>query len=218
MRFDAIIFDCDGVLIDSEVAVNRAIAETLTALGLPTTLDQAIADFTGHSSEETDRLIAARWGRPIPDRFRTMVRDAVMGGHDAIPMVHGADVFIAALPPSPRAVASSSSTQWIKGHLDRLGLAPYFNGHLYSGREHVSRTKPAPDIYLHAAAAIGADPGKTVVIEDSPTGVIAAVAAGMTVIGLCAGRHCRPGLDARLREAGAHHVAASYAEVSAFLA
>lgn len=217
MRFEAIIFDCDGVIVDSEVAVNRAIAEALTQLGLPTTLEQAIADFTGHSTEETDSMIEARWGRPLPDAFRTLVRDAVIGGYDAIPAVPGVCVFVAALPPVPRAVASSSSTRWIAGHLERLGLAPHFNGHIYSGREHVARTKPAPDIYLHAAAAIGADATSTVVIEDSPIGVRAAVSAGMTVIGLCAGGHCRPGLDARLREAGAHHVAASYTEVAALI-
>lgn len=218
MKFAAIIFDCDGVIVDSEIAVNRAIAETLTTLGLPTTLDQAIDDFTGHSTEETDRMIAARWGRPLPDAFRTMVRDSVIAGYDAIPAVAGAAAFIGAMAPVPRAVASSSSLRWIAGHIDRLGLAPHFNGHLYSGREHVARTKPAPDIYLYAARAIGAEPARTVVIEDSPTGVRAATSAGMTVIGLCAGRHCRPGLETRLGEAGAHHVAQSYDEVTALIA
>lgn len=218
MKFDAIIFDCDGVLIDSELVTNRAIAETLSTLGLPTTLDQAIADYAGVSTEDTDRLIEARWGRPIPGKFRTVLRDAIIAANDTIPAIRGVDGFVAALPPVPRAVASSSSTRWIAGHLERLGLAPHFGGHLYSGPEHVTRTKPAPDIYLHAAAAIGADPAATVVIEDSPTGVRAAVAAGMTVIGLCAGGHCRPDHDIRLRTAGAHHVAVSYDEVSALVA
>ncbi|MCJ8159609.1 HAD family phosphatase [Sphingomonas sp. LaA6.9] len=217
MKYEAIIFDCDGVLIDSEVVVNRALAEALTALGLPTTLDQAIADFTGRSTEETDRMIATRLGRPLPDAFRAMVRDAVTGNPDAITAVAGATDFMGALRPGPRAVASSSSLNWIASHLERLGLARHFDGHLYSGREHVTRTKPAPDIYLHAASAIGANPAQTLVIEDSPTGVQAAIAAGMTVVGLCAGGHCRPGLGDRLRDAGAHHVVANYSEVSALL-
>lgn len=217
MKFEAIIFDFDGVIVDSEVVVNRALAETLTAYGLPTTLEEAIDGFTGHSTEATNRAIEARWGRPIPDDFRTRVGEAVWRAEAELVAVAGASDFIAALPPVPRAVASSSSMRWITGHLDRLGLAPHFNGHVYSGREHVARTKPAPDIYLHAARAIMADPARTIVLEDSPTGVCAAVAAGMTVIGLTAGKHCRPGLETRLREAGAHHVVARYEDVPRLL-
>jgi HAD superfamily hydrolase (TIGR01509 family) len=125
--------------------------------------------------------------------------------------------FLAALPPMPKAVASSSPTHWLRGSLERFGLAQYFGDRLFSAAEHVSRGKPHPDIYLHAALEIGVEPAGILVLEDTAPGVAAARAAGMTVVGLCAGRHCGPGYGDRLRSAGASPVVGTYAEVLEFL-
>jgi beta-phosphoglucomutase-like phosphatase (HAD superfamily) len=123
------------------------------------------------------------------------------------------EAFLEALPPIPKAVASSSPAQWLRGSLERFGLAHHFGDRLFSAAEHVERGKPHPDIYLHAARALGVRPTEALVLEDTPTGVKAARAAGMTVVGLCAGLHCGPGHGERLLGAGADHIAAGYAEV-----
>lgn len=127
------------------------------------------------------------------------------------------EAFLEALPPVPKAVASSSPTRWLRSALQRFGLAHHFGERLFSAAEHVGRGKPHPDIYLHAARELGVDPGQVLVLEDTAPGVVAARAAGMTVVGLCAGLHCGPGYGDRLRSAGAATVAASYAEVLDFI-
>jgi beta-phosphoglucomutase-like phosphatase (HAD superfamily) len=114
----------------------------------------------------------------------------------------------------PKAVASSSTTRWVRTHLDHLGLRDRFEPHIYSGREHVERGKPAPDLYLHAAAELGVDIGRTVILEDSRVGAKGAVASGGTVIGLAAGRHCFDGHEAMLRAEGVGEVAHSFDEVA----
>ena len=114
----------------------------------------------------------------------------------------------------PHCIASSSEPPWIEAGLGQFDLIGTFNGAIYSAAVHVSRGKPHPDIYLHAAAAMGARPDKALVIEDTVTGVRAGVAAGTTVIGLCAGGHIRPGHAKRLLDAGAHHIVDTYAEVA----
>ena len=120
----------------------------------------------------------------------------------------GAVDFVRSLPPRlPRAVASSSTTRWIRGHLDHLGLDDAFGDHIYSGREHVERGKPAPDLYLYAADRLGVDIARVVILEDSAVGVTGALASGATVIGLAAGQHCLDGHEATLRGLGVEHVA-----------
>jgi HAD superfamily hydrolase (TIGR01509 family) len=156
---------------------------------------------------------------PLPEGFHSARAEedarALAGGLEA---VAGAIAFIRALPPDlPRAIASSSSTQWITRHLDHLGLREYFEGRIFSGREHVARGKPAPDLYLHAAQAIGADIAKSVIIEDSPVGVAGALASGATVIGLSAGRHCTPDHSERLKALGVERLASSFEEVAALI-
>jgi beta-phosphoglucomutase-like phosphatase (HAD superfamily) len=114
----------------------------------------------------------------------------------------------------PKAVASSSSTRWVRTHLSHLGLADEFEQHIYSGREHVERGKPAPDVYLHAARELGVDIANTVIIEDSKVGATGALASGATVIGLAAGRHCFDGHADMLRKSGVEHVAQSFDDVA----
>lgn len=220
MRPDALIFDFDGVLLESEAAGNRQIAETLTALGHPTTLADTQRRFVGLSGADF-RTALERWiGGPIPAAFHTTraehARAALADGLDA---VAGAVAFVRALPAElPRAVASSSTTGWIAAHLDHLGLADAFGPHIYSGAEHVERGKPAPDLYRHAAQALGVPIGRCAILEDSEVGVTGAVASGARVIGVTAGLHCPAGHGDTLRRLGVKEVAASFAEVAALLA
>jgi HAD superfamily hydrolase (TIGR01509 family) len=220
MRFDALIFDFDGVLLESEWAGNAQIADWLTAVGHPTSVEQAMDEFMGLSGSE---FIAAieRWiGRPVPEDFHAArAEEDARALAEGIEEVAGAVQFIRALPPGlPKAVASSSSSHWVRSHLANLGLDGEFGEMIFSGREHVARGKPAPDLYLHAAAALGVPIARAAIIEDSPVGVEGAVASGAEVIGLVAGRHCLPGHAERLRALGVHHIARNFDEVAAILA
>ena len=216
----AIIFDFDGVLIESEHVSAEQISATLTRLGHPTSVDQALDAFTGLGGQDFLDAVAAHTGAGIPDGFVAARRaeDArVMA--EGVAEVTGAAAFVRSLPVDlPIAIASSSTTDWLRAHLDHLGLRARFEPHIYSGREHVSRGKPAPDIYLHAAAQLGVPIAECVILEDSVVGVIGALASGAQVIGFAAGRHCRHGHAERLRERGVHDVAHSFAEVAALLA
>lgn len=220
MRFDGIIFDFDGVLLESEYAGNRQIAECLSRIGHPTSTEQSMEQFMGLAGHDFLAAIERWIGRPIPDDFHSARaeedRRALSEGVEA---VAGAIKFVQSLPSGlPRAVASSSSVEWIERHLDHLGLRDCFGGNVFSGREHVARGKPAPDIYLHAAKAIGVDIKRTVIIEDSPVGVTGAVASGAEVIGLCAGKHCGIGHADRLKRLGVHHIAHDFEDVAALVA
>lgn len=216
MRYDAILLDFDGVLLESEYAGNAHVADYLTALGHPTTPEDSMANFMGLSG---DRFVAAVEGwinRALPEDFfeqrRVEDRRVLREGLDA---VAGAIRFVRALPADlPRAVASSSNTRWIATHLDHLGLRDAFGDHLYSGHEHVENGKPAPDLYLLAADRLGVAIERTVIIEDSPVGVRGAVASGADVIGLCAGLHCGKDHGERLRALGVNHVAPDFATVA----
>jgi beta-phosphoglucomutase-like phosphatase (HAD superfamily) len=208
------------VLLESEYEGNRHLAEYLTRVGHPIGVAQAMDEFMGLGG--SDFLLAIeRWiGRTIPDDFHAAraVEDARVLAQ-GLEAVAGAVAFIEMLPPAlPRAIASSSSTDWITRHLDHLGLGEQFGSNIFSGREHVVRGKPAPDIYLHAAAAMSVPIQRVVIIEDSPVGVTGAVASGAEVIGLCAGRHCGIGHADRLKALGAHHIARGFDEVAALVA
>lgn len=220
IRADAIIFDFDGVLLESEYYGNRLLAELLTELGHPTSVEQALKQFVGLSGPQFLAAIEAHIGGPLPDAFADRRKaQSVDALRDGVAAVAGAHSFIGDLPPGfPKAVASSSSLRWLRGHLAHLGLAETFGEHVYSGREHVSRGKPAPDLYLHAAGQLGVDIARCVVLEDSEIGVIGAVASGATVIGFSAGTHCFDGHDDWLRRLGAEHVADSFDEVRRLLA
>ena len=220
MRFGGIIFDFDGVLIDSEYVGNRHVAEFLTAAGYPTTTEQAMARFMGLSGANFIEAIERWIGGPIPDSFASARADEdARILRDGIDEVAGAVDFVNGLPRDlPRAIASSSSTRWIERHLHHIGLRSAFGDHLYSGKEHVARGKPAPDLYLHAAAAIGVAITDCAIIEDSPVGATGAIASGAFVIGLCAGNHCGPDHEAVLRELGVSAIARSFAEVARLLA
>ena len=216
MRFDAIIFDFDGVLLESEFEGNQMLAELLTSMGHPTSVAEAIEHFTGLAGQDFVRKVEGRIGRELPPEFHEATRaerDRTL--REGIAAVAGAVEFVRALPPGlPKAVASSSSTRWVRTHLAHLGLEGAFEPHIYSGREHVERGKPAPDLYLHAARELGVDIARTVIIEDSKVGATGALASGATVIGLAAGRHCFDGHAEMLRRAGVTQVAHGFDEVA----
>ena len=220
IRFAALLFDFDGVLIESEYIGNKHIADFLTSIGHPTTPEESMANFMGYAGKDFLDRVEAWIGRALPEDFfaaREAEDARVMA--EGIGEVAGAIAFVRSLPTDlPKAVVSSSSTRWISRHLEHIGLSGIFGDHLYSGREHVERGKPAPDLYLYAADKLGVAIGDCAVIEDSPVGATGAVASGGHVIGLCAGSHCAPDHADRLRAIGVAAVASSFDDVASLLA
>jgi HAD superfamily hydrolase (TIGR01509 family) len=219
IRFGALIFDFDGVLIESEYVGNKQIADYLTSIGHPTSVEESMNNFMGLAGDDFLGAIERWIGRALPQDFHAArAEEDARAIAEGVGAVAGAVAFIESLPPElPRAIASSSSTRWIEAHLDHLELRRHFDGRIFSGREHVKRGKPSPDIYLLAAASLGIPIERVAIIEDSPVGVTGAVASGAFVIGLAAGRHCFEGHGDRLRSLGAHVVAHSFQEVAAAL-
>jgi HAD superfamily hydrolase (TIGR01509 family) len=207
------------VLLESEYAGNAQIARYLTGIGHPTTPEEAMTHFMGLGGRAFLEAIERWIGRPLPDDFHSArAEEDLRALAEGLAAVSGAVDFVESLPPElPRAIASSSTTDWIVRHLDHLGLRRHFEGRIFSGREHVPRGKPAPDLYLHAAKAIGIDIARTVIVEDSPVGATGALASGATVIGLCAGSHCLPGHAERLRALGVRHIASDFDELERLL-
>ena len=212
----ALIFDFDGVIADSEAIANTVLAETVSDLGHPTTMDQSLTRYAGKRwadvMAEIEKVTGKKLHAGFPEdlklatleRFRTDLRE-----------VSGAKAFIKRFSHLPRCIASSSSIDRLELCLSLLALEREFGSHVYSG-DMVARGKPDPDIFLFAADKLGVDPSDCLVIEDSAGGVRGAVAAGMTAIGLCAASHIRDGHGLKLREAGAVHLADSWAEVEDF--
>jgi HAD superfamily hydrolase (TIGR01509 family) len=217
---EALIFDFDGVLLESEWAGNAQIADYLTGIGHPTSVEEAMHNFMGLAGANFFAAVERWIGRPLPDDFHeARAAEDARALAEGLEEVAGAVAFIKSLPAElPRAICSSSSTAWITSHLAHLGLEDAFGDMIFSGREHVARGKPAPDLYLHAADALGVPIGRVAIIEDSPVGVEGAVASGAEVIGLVAGRHCLPGHAERLRALGVHHIARDFDEVADLLA
>lgn len=219
MKFAAILFDFDGVLIESEYAGNRQIAEWLTANGHPTTVEQAMENFMGLAGRDFLAAIERWIDRPLPEAFHSARKEEdARALAEGVGAVTGATAFVRGLPETlPKAVVSSSSTEWIRGHLAHIGLEGAFGDHIYSGREHVARGKPAPDLYLHAADRLGVPIERCAILEDSRVGATGAVASGGHVIGFVAGSHCGDGHADRLRTLGVHAIARSFDEVAALL-
>lgn len=216
MSYDLIIFDYDGVVADSEVLNSTVMAEQLTAIGLPTTLDDVLAAYTGKRWRDNRPVVEAALGRACPDDFHTtwFATCRQRAPHQLQPVPGMID--FARARPEARCIASSSGPDWIGVGLDLFGLTDHFDGSVFTGLV-VERGKPHPDIFLHAADRMGVDPSRVLVIEDSEAGVTAGVAAGMTVVGLLAGGHVREGHAERLLARGAHHIADSYDGVARFM-
>ena len=197
-----IIFDCDGVLVDSEVISCRAHAETLTRHGYPITSDQVLKRFLGVSDREARQTIENEMGRKLPEDFEAQMKQAALQRYasdlGAIAYVGEAIAAIAL----PKCVASSGTPEKIRHGLTCAGLYDKLAPHIFSAVQ-VARGKPAPDLFLFAAEQMKAEPSQCIVIEDSVPGVTGARAAGMTVLGFHGGSHCLPGHAELLRAAGA---------------
>ena len=198
-RFGLVIFDCDGVLVDSELITNRVFAQMLNEVGIAMSLEEMFERFVGRSMPQCLAIVTELLGRPVPDefvqQFRKRAAAALQSELKAVPDI---GTVLAAMCV-PFCVASSGTHEKMQTTLGITGLLPQFRGKMYSVTE-VARSKPFPDVFLYAASQQGVVPSACAVIEDTPTGVTAGVAAGMTVFGYCAltPRH-------RLIEAGAHH-------------
>jgi HAD superfamily hydrolase (TIGR01509 family) len=210
-RFELVIFDCDGVLVDSELITNRVFAGVLGELGLPVTLEFVFEHFVGRSMQQCWEQVGGMLGKEVPAHWRCEFQLRATAALEAeVQAVHGIEAVLDALDV-PYCVASSGSHAKMHTTLGATGLLPRFSGRIFSAAD-VARGKPAPDIFLHAASRSGVQPRDCAVIEDSPAGVTAGVAAGMTVFGYCA---CTP--EHRLLAAGAHYTFNSMAKLPALL-
>ena len=208
-----VLFDCDGVLIDSEAIACRVELEILGEIGHPITLEAFQRRFVGTSRRFRLDALAEDWCRPLPvdyaDRVRNRLDDVF---RDELRAIDGM-IDLVRRWQGRCAVASSSSLRRLGLTLGLTGYAPLLVDRIFSA-EQVSRGKPAPDLFLFAAASLGVAPERCLVVEDSGFGVAAARAAGMDVIGFTAGAHCGPEHGVRLREAGARRIAASAAALA----
>jgi HAD superfamily hydrolase (TIGR01509 family) len=183
--WDLVIFDNDGVLVDSEHIANDVLATLLTELGYPTTPSESVDRYLGGSIGRVRVVIEAASGERLPDDFERRYEDEVLSRFERdLSAVAGVKEALDAITV-PVCVASSGSHERIRFSLTRARLIDRFAGHLFSSSD-VAHGKPAPDLFLHAAAAMGVAPARVAVIEDSPLGVEAANAAGMTVFGYSA--------------------------------
>ena len=188
-----VIFDCDGVLIDSEVISARQLIEELKAYGVEMDMAFVSRHFLGRSYPVVLKEVRERWGVALPDRFEADYRARLLAAFEReLQVMPGAAAAIRALR-RPYCLATSSSPERLRRSLEITGLADLFVGRTFTASE-VRRGKPAPDLFLHAAAAMGADPAACVVIEDSLNGVRAGLAAGMQVWRFTGGSHLK-GLD-----------------------
>ena len=212
-KFDLIIFDCDGVLVDSERVANEVFAEVLEDVcGLKFTLEQMFDTFVGHSKAHCLQKIETMLGHPPPDELaRRYQQDIDKALASSVEAIAGIESLLEQLQ-LPYCVASSGSHSKMEMTLGRTGLKRFFTGNIFSTSD-VLHGKPHPDIYLHAARHMGEfDPSCCLVVEDSPVGVTGAVAAGMTVFGYA---ELMPAQ--KLKTAGAHQVFTRMSELPALL-
>jgi len=212
-----VIFDCDGVLVDSETISCRVEMDMLGAIGHPIAYDEFCRRAIGRSRKDTNAMLDSLWDRKLPGDWGERVRAATIAIFETeLRPVSGIGEILAGLGPIKRCVASSSHPSRIARSLALTGLADYFGPYVFSASE-VKNGKPAPDLFLYAAERMGVEPQRCLVIEDSLPGIIAARAAGMTAIGLTAAGHCKPGHDDVLRTAGADAIAADTAALAALI-
>ncbi|MET7656729.1 HAD family hydrolase [Streptomyces sp. NPDC005486] len=189
MRYDLVIFDNDGVLVDSEPISNRLLAAYLTEIGHPTSYEDSIRDYMGSAMHRIHDLVQERTGQRLPAEFDdTFHRRVFAAFEQELEPVAGAVDVLAKLAADgvPYCVASSGSHERIRVGHRKTGLDRWFEEARIFSSQDVGKGKPAPDLFLHAARRMGVAPERCVVVEDSPLGVRAAVAAGMDVYGFTA--------------------------------
>ncbi|GAX52591.1 HAD family hydrolase [Streptomyces olivochromogenes] len=189
MRYDLVIFDNDGVLVDSEPISNTILAAYLTELGHPTSYEESIRDYMGSAMHRIHELVQERSGQRLPEDFDDVFHGRVFAAFEReLQPVPGAVQLLEKLAADevPYCVASSGSHERIRVGHRKTGIDRWFGeGRVFSSQD-VGRGKPAPDLFLHAAERMGVAPERCVVVEDSPLGVRAANAAGMDVYGFTA--------------------------------
>ncbi len=211
-----IIFDFDGVIVDSEILAT--FRESLTSFGFPTTEEEEIAHYRGLRLKDCIVVAERIHKRKMPGDFVAAyrARSFELLRKELKPVVGAVD-FIRSLGDRPIAIASSSGHPRLELCLALVGLTEHFAGRVCSAAE-MERGKPFPDVFLHAAKTLSADPRSCIVVEDGTHGITAAIAAGMTPLGLTAGSHCKPDHAERLSAAGAATVAATYEELAKIIA
>ena len=201
-----VIFDCDGVLVDSEAITARVELLALNNRGCLLSREEYLERALGLSDEDLIwNTIAAEWDVKLPEDFGNSLRaiaDAALA-EELLP-INGVKEMLNVLPYE-KCVASSATPERLAHTLSLTGLDGIFKGKCFSGTL-VSRGKPAPDVFLLAAERMGFDPRDCIVVEDSLNGVRAAVSAGMNVLGFIGGSHCRPGLESKLKELGCSEI------------
>lgn len=228
MQAQAILFDCDGVLVDSEIVGLTEVVAFLRGHGFDWSEEDLIRRFTGMRSDRFRDGMAVAYrevlGRvPSDDEVATLFQGIISTRREQrhqMTLVTGAEAMLtvaAELDGIRRAVASSSAQDTLNDKIDRFGLRPYFQRHVYSA-DVVAHGKPEPDIFLHAASAVGVAPEHCIVIEDSAHGVAAGVAAGAMVWGFTGGGHCLAGHGEALSRAGAAQVFQDHHTLSQALA
>ena len=207
-------FDCDGVLVDSEIIAAEVDAELLTEAGLPITAEEVTQRFAGLTSVAIHDLVEAELGRPLPPDFLERQRSELDErlARD-IKMVPGADEMLDRID-GPRCVCSNSSTNRLKLTMGKTGLWDRFRPYIFSAIEVGDKQpKPSPNVYLYAAQQFEIDPREMLVVEDSIFGVTAARTAGARVVGFTGGRHTWPGHADALTGAGAETVIRRWADL-----
>ena len=215
MRFDAVLFDCDGVLVDSEPIVHRVLRDMLEERGWSLTehychqifLGRRVVDEREQIERETGQPLTPEWLAAFQARRNAALTDQLL----AVPNIHAAVHALHTRLDARIACASGADRNKVELQLRKVGLIDYFDGRIFSGHE-TPRSKPHPDVYLAAAAALGVDPRRCAVVEDTTTGIAAGVAAGATVFA-----YLPEGDGQALRAAGAHAVFADMAHLPALL-
>ena len=217
MKFEAVLFDCDGVLVDSEPITNGVLRDLLEESGWTLTPAECMRVFIGKAVRDERAIIEARTGRPLTEAWMAEFYarrnselqarlQAIAGAHEAVAAAHAHAI-------KSIACASGADRFKVEMQLAQVGLMPWFDGRIFSGHE-MPRSKPAPDVYLAAAAHLGAAGSRCLVIEDTTTGVTAGVAAGATVWAYCP----TPGQGPALTQAGASRLFGHMAELPGLLA
>jgi HAD superfamily hydrolase (TIGR01509 family) len=200
-----VIFDCNGVLVDSEPLATAIMSQEFTRAGFPLTPDMIAHYFTGRRPADMFADVEFATGRRLPAGFAASVAESILCRfrRELRPTHHAA--YALSWLRGPKCVASSSPIERIRVSLECTGLIRFFEPNLFSASD-VLNGKPAPDLLLHAARKMDIEPGACIVVEDSPVGVTAGVAAGMTVIGFAGASHATSDTANQLRAAGAHDV------------
>lgn len=214
--FDLIIFDCDGVLVDSEIIAAQVESKLLTEAGYPISAEEIAERFSGMTWKNILLAVEAEASIPLSasllDKSEKLVETRLAS---SVQIIDGVKFALSRLT-QPRCICSNSNSEILDKMLTRVGLKPYFEGHIYSAKDlGPDRVKPKPDIFLHGAKQMNVAPSRTLVIEDSVHGVMAARAADMRVVGFTGASHTYLSHADRLTEAGAETVIARMSELPA---